>query len=152
MFALTVIIGAMLLAGPTDNPALETAAKQIEGKLIAPCCWSQPVSQHYSEAADKIRVEIRELLAAGKTEQEILDYYASTYGERILASPQARGFNLLVYILPWVALLAGAAIVIAFLRRQRSPTPPVRQETEVPSPAIDQTYTTRLEQELRDLD
>jgi cytochrome c-type biogenesis protein CcmH len=152
MFALTVIVGTMLLAGPTDNPALETAAKEIEGKLIAPCCWSQPVSQHYSEAADKIRVEIRELLAAGKTEREILDYYASTYGERILASPRARGFNLLVYILPWVALLAGAAIVIAFLRKQRSATPPSRQETEAPSPTINQTYTTRLEEELRDLD
>lgn len=88
MFTLT-------LATSVWDQTLEEKARAIEGKLMAPCCWSQPVAQHYSQAAGEIRRGVREMLAAGKSEQKILEYYVANHGERILASPRARGFNLL---------------------------------------------------------
>jgi cytochrome c-type biogenesis protein CcmH len=128
----------------------EETAHEIERLLIAPCCWSQPVAQHYSEAADQIRKEVRELLAAGKSKQEILDYYVSRYGERILASPRPRGFNLLAYILPAVFLLAGTGVVILFLIKQtvRSADQSLSALAE---PLLDEQYASRVERELREL-
>ncbi len=135
------------LAAPQNT---EETARELEAMLIAPCCWSQPVSQHYSEAADQIRREVREFLAAGKSKQEILDYYVSMYGERILASPRPRGFNLLAYVLPWVFLLTGTAIVVIFLKKQ------VRQLREKqPFDAVrgplDEQYMRSVENEIRKL-
>jgi cytochrome c-type biogenesis protein CcmH/NrfF len=50
---------------------LETEAKAIEGLLISPCCWRQPVSVHFSPASDEVREEVREMLSAGLTREEI---------------------------------------------------------------------------------
>lgn len=119
--------------------------------LIAPCCWSQPVSQHYSEAADQIRKEVRMFPAAGQSKQDILDYYISVYGERILASPRPRGFNLLAYVLPWVFLLAGMTIAVIFLKRRTSLLPDKLPIEAVRGP-LDEQYARLVESEIRELE
>jgi len=126
---------------------LDKTAREIEDTLIAPCCWSQPVSQHYSEVSEQIRKEVREMLAAGKSREEILDYYVSQYGERILATPRPRGFNVLAYVLPWGALILGVWLLFVILKKLRSPV------TEPESTALpDERYTSIVEKEVKDLD
>ena len=56
------------------------------------------------------------MLAAGRSEPEILNAYVARYGERILASPPARGFNRLAYILPWAFLVFGSIALLLILR------------------------------------
>ena len=119
-------------------------ARRIEDKLMAPCCWAEPVSHHMSPIAAEMRREIRAMLAAGKSEQEILDVYVARYGERILTTPPARGFNLLVYILPWVIALAGITAVALVLRRWLAPRPAAPA-----SPALGERYEDRIDRELR---
>lgn len=136
------------LAAPQNK---EETARKLEAMLIAPCCWSQPVSQHYSEAADQIRREVREFLAAGKSKQAILDYYVSKYGERILASPRPRGFNLLAYVLPWVFLLAGMTIVVIFLKRRTSLLPDAQPADVRTQSPLDEQYARRIEREMNEL-
>jgi cytochrome c-type biogenesis protein CcmH len=121
--------------------------RELENTLIAPCCWSQPVSQHYSEVSEKIRKEVREMVAAGKSRDEILDHYVSEYGERILATPRPRGFNVMAYVLPWAALILGAWLLFALLRKLRAPAP-----AAVPSPLPDARYASIVEKEIQDLD
>jgi cytochrome c-type biogenesis protein CcmH len=151
-----VLIGALGVALAVSFAALavpqntEKTAHEIERLLIAPCCWSQPVAQHYSEAADQIRKEVRELLAAGKSKQEILDYYVSRYGERILASPRPRGFNLLAYVLPAVFLLSGACVVVLYLKKQTMRSADQSSSTRA-EPLLDERYASRVERELREL-
>ena len=141
-----VMLWALVSLGADDRQAAEKA-REIEDSLIAPCCWSQPVSQHYSEIAEKIRKEVRAMVAAGKSRDEILDYYVSEYGERILAAPRPKGFNILAYILPWAALILGAWLLIVLLKRLRSSAPS-------PGPAIlpDARYASIVEKEIKDLD
>jgi cytochrome c-type biogenesis protein CcmH len=151
-----VLIGALGVVLAFSYAALavprntEETAHEIERLLIAPCCWSQPVAQHYSEAADQIRKEVRELLAAGKSKQEILDYYVSRYGERILASPRPRGFNLLVYVLPAVFLLSGTGVVVLFLKKQTMQSAD-QSLSALAEPVLDEQYASRVERELREL-
>lgn len=147
--SLPVILWAAMVAG-ADNKQAAEKARQIEDNLIAPCCWTQPVSQHYSEVSEQIRQEVRAMVDAGKSRDEIYDYYIAKYGERILATPRARGFNALAYILPWAVLALGAVLLIALLWKRRSPAP-----AHVPDglpPASDSRYDAIIEKELRDLD
>jgi len=118
-------------ASEPSAPALEPIAKRVERTLIAPCCFSQTVAEHHSEVADEIRRRIREALAGGATGEQIVDELTRVYGERILAEPPARGFNLLAYLFPPLAALAGAGGLVLALRRWRraasagpSPQPP----------------------------
>lgn len=145
------ILFAVLLAMPALAQSLEEQAKELEGKIIAPCCWSQPVSQHYSAAADEIRTAVRQMLAEGKTSQQILDHYVSVYGERILASPRAKGFNLLAYVLPYVSLGLGMIVVVLILRKLRDRIPATAKPAASPQPP-DPRYSARLEKELREFE
>jgi len=143
---ISILIGFLLAFGAESDQAAKTE-REIEDNLIAPCCWSQPVSQHYSEAADQIRKEVHDMVAAGKNRDEILDYYVAKYGERILAAPRVKGFNLLAYVLPWTALILGAWLLIALLRKLRKPAP-----APSPAPLPDARYAAAVEKEIRDLE
>lgn len=151
MTLLMLALAAMTLAPAPDPASIEREARQIEGQLIAPCCWTQPVSQHQSQASDEVKKQIRVLLTAGKTRQEVLDAFAAQYGARILAEPPAAGVGRLLYVgLPLAFLLSAAALVI-FVKRASASKPP-------PGPAPGTTapdeagYSARLDEELRDLD
>jgi len=133
------------------GPELEERAHRIEAQLIAPCCWTQPVSQHYSEAATRIRTEVREMLAAGRSEQEILDLYVERYGERILASPRARGFNRFAYILPWAFFILGAVALVLILRHWSTHPAPAGGEN-LRSTTVDRKMSDRIEAEMREFE
>jgi cytochrome c-type biogenesis protein CcmH/NrfF len=129
----------------------EATAKRIEDELIAPCCFAQTVAHHYSDVAERIKQHIRHLLAQGATEQQILDAYVRVYGERILAEPLARGFNWLAYVLPPLAVVAGAGSVLLWLTRWRGAVSP----SVTPAPLIgsssgsaDDSLRARLTEEL----
>jgi cytochrome c-type biogenesis protein CcmH len=141
------LLAGLFLSIPAAAQEKDEVARRIEGELMAPCCWAEPVSQHMSPVAEEMRRDIRAMLAAGKSEQEILDFYVAKYGERILTTPPARGFNRLVYMLPWVIALAGAAALTLVLRRWLA-----RRPAASAGPALDERYADRIDRELRDLD
>ena len=93
---------------------------RIQDRFIAPCCWSQSVAMHDSPVAREMRDEIAELVAEGKTEEEIVDYYVGRYGERILRQPRGKAWVWLNAV-PIGALTVGAACVLLFLSRARRP-------------------------------
>ncbi|HSL20571.1 MAG TPA: cytochrome c-type biogenesis protein CcmH [Vicinamibacterales bacterium] len=146
------IVAALLvfLAAPAVAVDREAEARAIEAMLVAPCCWSQQVSVHQSEAATRIKTEIREALAAGRARQAILDGYVQQYGTKILVEPPARGFAAWLYVTPVVALVFSAAgvglLVRKFARRGASAERP--QEP----PSADVELAARLDEELQDLD
>lgn len=140
-----------VLAAAAWAQGLEEKARELETQLIAPCCWSQPVAQHYSREADEMRTEIRRLLAEGKTPPQVLEHYVSIYGERILASPRARGFNLTAYLLPYLSLGAGALALFVIMKKLRARVPAAAASGADPIEP-DPKYAARLERELRELE
>lgn len=154
-----LVVALLTAAPPLSGPALEREARQIDTMLIAPCCWNQPVSVHQSPASDEVKREVRALLAAGRSRQEVLDDFASRYGVRILAEPPAVGFTRFLYVLPWV-VFGGSALGLTWLvRRMSAKRPAVAGEPAAAgaapgavagAPPAD--YEQRLDDELRDLD
>lgn len=94
---------------------------RVTSRVIAPCCWSQPVNIHQSEAATKVRAEIIAYLRQGDDEQQIYSRLASEYGERILGEPRGtRGT--VAYVTPFVILgisLAGLALALFRIARRK---------------------------------
>ena len=133
-------------------PDLEREARTIEGKVIAPCCWAQQVSVHSSPAATEVKADIRRRLAAGENQQVILAAYVTQYGERILAEPPAKGFSLLLYVVPPVLSVAGIAALVLMVRRftRRGTAGPALAAAGGAAPPPG--YDSRLNEELRDLD
>lgn len=101
---------------PTDNDV-----NAVARKLYCPVCPNTPLDVCATKACQDWRAQIRDELAAGWSEQEVLDYFVAQYGERVLAEPQRRGFTSLVWILPVIAAAAGLAGVVAVVRGWKSP-------------------------------
>jgi cytochrome c-type biogenesis protein CcmH len=110
------------------------------------------VSVHQSPAANEVRQDIRKRLAAGETREHILDAYVAQYGKRILSEPPAEGMTLWLYVLPPLAFVLTAALVVGRVRRYTAPrASPAPVASSTPS-AIDERHRATLEEELRDLD
>ena len=91
------------------------------------------------------------MLQEGKSDDEIYEFYVAQFGAQVLAAPPAEGFNLLGWILPFVALGLGAGVVVAAYRRLRG----VDAQTALGSQAertLDPQLQERIQRELADLD
>jgi cytochrome c-type biogenesis protein CcmH len=100
-----------------------------------------------------LREEIREQMAAGNDKDAVLAHFAEKYGEKILSSPGATGFNLLAWVTPFVLVGVGAVVVGVTLMRWRSISqPPAPQKTEDSQPPPRSAYDKILERELKNFD
>jgi len=133
------------------TPEQEAQARHVEEKLVAVCCFRQALAEHHSERADAMRDELRSMLAKGSTEEEIVSYFVSKYGERVLVTPRARGFNVLAYIMPAVAVVAGLIIILAFVRHARKQGPAIAAPAPAEGPSTpdpDADLRARMAEEL----
>lgn len=105
----------------TQDTALERRTSELASQLRCPVCQGLSIQDSPSELAQQMRGVVRDQLAAGRTPEEVKRYFTEKYGEWILLEPEARGFNMLVYILPVAAIVAGAAIVVVAVRRWSRP-------------------------------
>jgi cytochrome c-type biogenesis protein CcmH len=128
---------------PTDDD-VNAIAKQ----LYCPVCENIPLDVCGTQACAQWRELIREKLAQGWTEDQIKMYFVEQYGDRVLATPPARGLNWLVYIIPPLAILAGLFILFRAFHAWKRPVPQIDQEPPAPDTDTDQ-YAARLEEQLR---
>lgn len=110
-------------AAPVLTPEQQNEARRIEGLLMCPVCKGQTVQESNSEVAQEIKLKIREMLAEGKSRQEILDHFAAEYGDWILSQPPARGAGLVAWVAPALLLLLGGGVLVRFFRRRPGPAP-----------------------------
>jgi cytochrome c-type biogenesis protein CcmH/NrfF len=139
-----VMVCCIPLALAATTSDLEAQVREIAAQLRCPVCQGLSVGDSPSELANEMRTLIREQLQQGKTSAEVLDYFAQRYGEWILLAPPKRGFNLVIWVLPFVLLPIGAAVVYVGARRW------VRRSTtaDPSSPGVDTPYARRLQREL----
>jgi cytochrome c-type biogenesis protein CcmH len=101
------------------DSALEANTRAVAAQLRCPVCQGLSIQDSPSPLAQEMKGVVREQLRAGRTPEQVKAYFVSKYGEWILLEPEPRGFNLAVYLLPLVMLVAGA-ILIFFLARKWS--------------------------------
>ncbi len=145
---------AILLFGVAhaqESEPVEVTDDQINAvakQLYCPVCENIPLDVCPTQACAQWRSLIGEKLAAGWSEDQIKDYFVAQYGDRVLATPPARGLNWLVYIIPPVAIILGAFILYRAMRGWRQPAS-VSPQAETGSEPSGDEYVARLEEELR---
>lgn len=111
-YALVALI-ALASAFAQDTPTREKALQQ---RLVAACCWSESVAVHRSPVSLEMRTELRHLIDQGKSDEEILAWFKTKYGARVLIEPEgAQGA--LAYATVAVAAILGLVAVIVLIRR-----------------------------------
>jgi cytochrome c-type biogenesis protein CcmH len=142
--------------GPIDpTPSVPITDDQINAiaeQLYCPVCENIPLDVCGTQACADWRDEIRTMLEQGKSEAEIKGYFADRYGQRVLATPEAHGLNVLIWVLPVVGALA-AIIVLVVTLRQLAPDTLAAQSppgVEIDYPDLDAEYVARLERELKE--
>ena len=128
--------------GPTPT---DDEVNRIAKQLYCPVCESTPLDVCPTEACRQWRDLIRTMLAEGKSEAEIKQYFVEHYGARVLAEPPNR---LASYLVPGIAILLGALLLARgfqmWLKPSRTETKPAEPEATSSDP-----YIARLEEELK---
>ena len=122
----------------------------IARQLFCPICENTPLDVCPTQACQDWRELIRQMLAQGKTPDEIKQYFVDHYGARVLSVPPATGLSWLVYVVPPLAFLIGAFLLFrAFRIWNQSQKKPVTEGVAGTEPAREDEYASRLEEELR---
>jgi cytochrome c-type biogenesis protein CcmH len=147
-----------------SQKTLDQRVQDVASQLECPICQNESVASSPSLLAQQMRMVIRQQLQSGKSEQEVVQYFAHSYGDQIVGTPPWQGFSLLAWLVP-IALLLGGAVLLWFTLRDWSthvpPSVPATKRTaragEHADPAqIDdaelEQYRVQLEWELAEED
>jgi cytochrome c-type biogenesis protein CcmH len=105
---------------PTEmDPATAARAVKLAEKLRCLVCQNQTIADSNAELANDLRGQIREQIAAGKTDDEILAYMVQRYGDFVLYQPPFKETTILLWAGPALLVIGGGAVLIRNLRRRR---------------------------------
>jgi cytochrome c-type biogenesis protein CcmH len=108
---------------PMTGEELNRRTAEISGLLRCPVCQGLAISDSPSEMAANMKGQVHELLSRGYTQEQILRYFELAYGQFVLLKPKFEGVNALVWILPVLALLLGAVVVVVKMRKLEAAPP-----------------------------
>jgi len=101
------------------DAALETRARNLSRELRCMVCQNQSIDDSDAPLARDLRLLVRERLKAGDSDTQILDFLVARYGDFVLLKPRFTSHTALLWLLPALILIAGAAALFALRRRQR---------------------------------
>ncbi|MCU1246094.1 MAG: Cytochrome c heme lyase subunit CcmL [Acidobacteria bacterium] len=132
---------------PASGAELDLRSQQLAAQLRCPVCQGLAIADSPSEMAMNMKMQVRELLRRGYTEEQIMAYFEHSYGQFVLLKPKFQGVNSLVWILPVAALLLGVGIVMVKLRHMTAPLPARETSAE---PESEDPYLARVRQLVKD--
>jgi cytochrome c-type biogenesis protein CcmH len=121
---LTLAIGlapalAVLPSERLADPALEARARALSQELRCLVCQNQSIDDSNADLAHDLRVLVRERLSAGDSDEQVLQYLTSRYGDYVLLKPPVRPATYLLWFgPPALLLLGGLALLLAHRRRR----------------------------------
>ena len=118
VIALSLAVSIVVLA--SSPPSAADRVAHLASILKCPICANESIASSPAELARELHLLIEERVAEGWSDGEIVDFFIATYGEDVLLDPPGGGRTALLWVLPALGALAGAAIVIT---RRRRPVP-----------------------------
>ena len=125
---LFLALALFLAAAPTfavnpdevlPDPALETRARTISAELRCMVCQNQSIDDSDAPLARDLRLLVRERIATGDSDSQVIDFLVARYGEFVLLKPRFTPHTLLLWLLPPLALIGGG-LALWFYSRRRS--------------------------------
>jgi len=114
----------------------------IEKSLMA-SCFHGTVYEHGNKEMEE---QIASFVNAGRTKEYIMNFYTNKYGERILAMPEAEGFNVFAWLAPIIIFVLGGMVMYAYFKSSH------QIPAEYPNTDENIKFSDEIESELKDLD
>ncbi|HSK01675.1 MAG TPA: cytochrome c-type biogenesis protein CcmH [Kofleriaceae bacterium] len=144
-----ILLVLAALSGCRDAP---DPARELERRLLAPCCWRQPLRDHTSPLATELRAEIATRLRAGEPAGSIEADLVARHGDRIRALPEGGDPTWVVGAATGTAVPLALAMIVVVLRRRRARGVAPVAVAAATLPAEDEPYADRLDDELLAID
>jgi cytochrome c-type biogenesis protein CcmH len=127
LFALAVIVSPAAHAVLPDevmaDPGKEARARDLSRELRCMVCQNQSIDDSEAPLARDLRLLVRERIAAGDSDRQVIDFLVARYGEFVLLKPRFEQQTLLLWLLPPFALIGGALALWMYARRRRESEP-----------------------------
>jgi cytochrome c-type biogenesis protein CcmH/NrfF len=152
--SLLVLLVAAVSVAQNSETLLTPAMERVGRRLACLCggCNNSVVDcpMLHCEYAGPARQKIARMLAAGDSDQQIIDSFVREYGTRALITPPASGFNRMAWIMPWVAVVLGLMAVGYWIRRLSSKK--AAESLPQVDPAVVARYRDTIEKDLEKLE
>ena len=116
LILITLLLNFSLLSGAEKIIDQNTIYKNLRCLV----CQGQSIADSNSDFAQTIKRVVKDLIKDGKKEDEIYSFMADKYGEWIVFKPQVNKQNLILWFLPYLALILGGIIIFLILKRRRN--------------------------------
>lgn len=116
------LVGAAVAVEPGErlaDPALEARARALGSELRCLVCQNQSIDDSNADLAHDLRVLIRQRISAGDSDQQVLQFMVSRYGDFILLKPPVKPATYVLWASPFAVLLLGAGAAALYFRRRR---------------------------------
>jgi cytochrome c-type biogenesis protein CcmH len=101
-----------------EDPALQARYEHINRELRCLVCQNETIADSNATLAKDLRREVREMIEAGKTDEDIRTFMLERYGDFVLYRPRMTATTFLLWAAPVLLLLLGAFIGIRYVRQQ----------------------------------
>lgn len=122
-FLLAVVFAFTQQTATLPDSALEARTVEIARTLRCPVCQGESIQESPADLAQQMRLLVKDMVREGKSGDEIRAYFVARYGEWILLQPKATGLNLMLYVLPFVVVIAGGIFIVRFVRKSSASAP-----------------------------
>ncbi len=112
------IAGAREAAPLAEDPVVEQRLNKLAEELRCLVCQNESLAGSRADLANDLRREIRDLIKAGKSDKEIIDYLVQRYGDFVLYRPPVKSTTYLLWGGPFLLLVGGGLALILYLRRR----------------------------------
>lgn len=124
----------VLVYSAPGGRSLDDRTHALAARLKCPACVGESTADSTSPVAQSIRTEIRRQLAAGRSEEQVVAWFRTRYGDAILLEPQRRGLGWILWAAPGALAVSALALLIWAVGRRRS-GPAVEASGGEPPPA-----------------
>ena len=126
--AVIMLIASLIWSAPSlavdpseilEDKVLETRARHLSKGLRCIVCQNQSIDDSDAQLAGDLRLLVRERLVAGDSDQGVIDYIQSRYGDYVLLKPPVKGTTAVLWLGPVVFALIGIFGIALYFRRQK---------------------------------
>lgn len=112
------------------DPVLEKRMIGLAENLRCLVCQNESLASSHADLAEDLRREVREQMQKGLSDQEIIDYLVSRYGDFVLYDPPVKKSTLVLWYGPFALLLLGGGVLIYQLRKRKKQIPEAELSAE----------------------
>ncbi|NKK98828.1 cytochrome c-type biogenesis protein CcmH [Rhizobium leguminosarum bv. viciae] len=120
-FVLLLVAAPAFAVNPDEvlaDPALEARARALSAELRCMVCQNQSIDDSNADLAKDLRLLVRERIADGDSDEAVLTYIVSRYGEFVLLKPRVSMKTVLLWGAPVLLVLAGGLSLLVFARKR----------------------------------